>query len=221
LAKKLDVNRATLREALKKLEHLGLVRIRQGDGTRVQNYIETGGIELVPYLAPLASSGHSDLIRDMLEFRRLFGREVARMAAERAAPEHIAHLREIAARASNPDLSAAELFEVDFDFYVAMTAGTQNTVMRLLVNTVRTGVRSYTPLLVPLTSPSEIVRTHHEELLAAIEARDPDAAARIANDYLQRGADIVIQLLGSAAARTPADGAAEASAAATPELATP
>ena len=43
LSKRLRVNRASLREALKKLEHLGLVRIRQGDGTRVQNFMETGG----------------------------------------------------------------------------------------------------------------------------------------------------------------------------------
>ena len=56
LAKKLGVNRASLREALKKLEHLGLVRIRQGDGTRVTNYMETAGIELVSHLVAATSS---------------------------------------------------------------------------------------------------------------------------------------------------------------------
>src|SRR6202000_850780 len=55
LSKRLRVNRASLREALKKLEPLGLVRIRQGDGTRVQNFMETGGIELVQHLLPLAA----------------------------------------------------------------------------------------------------------------------------------------------------------------------
>jgi DNA-binding transcriptional MocR family regulator len=74
LSKRLRVNRASLREALKKLEHLGLVRIRQGDGTRVQNFMETGGIELVQHLLPLAG-GKPELIRDLLEFRRIFGRE--------------------------------------------------------------------------------------------------------------------------------------------------
>ena len=59
LAKRLGVNRASLREALKKLEHLGLVRIRQGDGTRVQNFMETGGIELVSHLLPLATTKSS------------------------------------------------------------------------------------------------------------------------------------------------------------------
>src|SRR5678816_858392 len=81
LSKRLRVNRASLREALKKLEHLGLVRIRQGDGTRVQNFMETGGIELVQHLLPLAG-GKPELIRDLLEFRRIFGRELARLAAD-------------------------------------------------------------------------------------------------------------------------------------------
>ena len=61
LSKRLRVNRASLREALKKLEHLGLVRIRQGDGTRVQNFMETGGIELVQHLLPLASAAQPGL----------------------------------------------------------------------------------------------------------------------------------------------------------------
>src|ERR1041385_8206245 len=84
LSKRLRVNRASLREALKKLEHLGLVRIRHGDGTRVQNFMETRGSELGQPLLPLATSkGKPELIRDLLEFRRIMGRELARLAAAR------------------------------------------------------------------------------------------------------------------------------------------
>src|SRR5262245_9265689 len=121
LSKRLRVNRASLREALKKLEHLGLVRIRQGDGTRVQNFMETGGIELVQHLLPLAAGGKPELIRDLLEFRRIFGRELAKMAAQRGSkdPEAVARLRALADRADQVTV-ALELFELDFDFYVAI-----------------------------------------------------------------------------------------------------
>jgi DNA-binding FadR family transcriptional regulator len=121
LSKRLGVNRASLREALKKLEHLGLVRIRQGDGTRVQDFMQTGGIELVQHLLPLASGSHPELIRDMLEFRRLFGREIARLAAFRGGKEAAAKVRSIADKAERAS-TAQELFETDFDFYVALTA---------------------------------------------------------------------------------------------------
>ena len=192
LSKKLGVNRASLREALKKLEHLGLVRIRQGDGTRVQNFMETGGIELVSYLLPLAPTKHPELLRDTLEFRRIFGREVARLAAERATPDKITRMREIAHRAAH-DVSPDELFELDFEFYIAMTSATQNRVMGLLINTVRDAVQSYASVLAQLTVDPNEVRVHHRELLSAIESRDTERATLIADQYLQEGATRVLE----------------------------
>jgi GntR family transcriptional repressor for pyruvate dehydrogenase complex len=195
LSKRLGVNRASLREALKKLEHLGLVRIRQGDGTRVQNFMETGGIELVQHLLPLASAAQPGLIRDLLEFRRLFGREVARLAANRATKEGMAKLRDVAARA-DASASALELLEADFDFYVTLTGLTGNQVMVLLINTVRDGVRSYMEFLANLAPVPDPVRRHHRELIAAIEARDGTRAALIADTHLAAGAELAARFTG-------------------------
>jgi GntR family transcriptional regulator, transcriptional repressor for pyruvate dehydrogenase complex len=196
LSKRLRVNRASLREALKKLEHLGLVRIRQGDGTRVQNFMETGGIELVQHLLPLAGD-KPELIRDLLEFRRIFGRELARLAAVRIARDKVgvAKLRALADRADQAP-GAAELFEIDFDFYVAIAHMSGNQVMLLLINTVRDGVRGFIPLLANLAAPGDSVRRHHRELIAALEKGDAAAAGRIADDYLRLGAELAARLGG-------------------------
>jgi DNA-binding FadR family transcriptional regulator len=196
LSKRLRVNRASLREALKKLEHLGLVRIRQGDGTRVQNFMETGGIELVQHLLPLAG-GKPELIRDLLEFRRIFGRELARLVASRAGNdrESLTKLRALADQADRAT-STDELFELDFDFYVALAQLCGNQVMLLLINTVRDGVRGFMPLLANLAGPGEVVRTHHRELIAALERGDVASAGRIADDYLRMGAELAARLGG-------------------------
>jgi len=196
LSKRLRVNRASLREALKKLEHLGLVRIRQGDGTRVQNFMETGGLELVQHLLPLAG-GKPELIRDLLEFRRIFGREIARLAAARAATdgEGLGKLRTLADRAEQVT-GALELFEVDFEYYVALAQLSGNQVMLLLINTVRDGVRNFMPLLANLAAPGDIVRKHHRELIAAIESGDVAGAGRIADDYLRMGAELAGRVSG-------------------------
>ena len=196
LSKRLGVNRASLREALKKLEHLGLVRIRQGDGTRVQNFMETGGIELVQHLLPLAGNGRPELIRDMLEFRRIFGREVARHAAVRATPDAIARLEQIADKAERTS-SMLDLFDLDFEFYVALTQAAGNQVMGLLINTVRDGVRSYMPMLSNLAPSAELVRKHHRELIGAVRARDHERAGKIADDYLRSGAEMAARLSAS------------------------
>ncbi|MBA2541591.1 MAG: FadR family transcriptional regulator [Deltaproteobacteria bacterium] len=190
LSKRLRVNRASLREALKKLEHLGLVRIRQGDGTRVQNFMETGGIELVQHLLPLAG-GKPELIRDLLEFRRIFGRELARMAAIRVGNDKdtFSKLRTLADKADQVT-SALELFELDFEFYVAVAQLSGNQVMLLLVNTVRDGVRNFMPFLANLAAPGDLVRKHHRELIAALEKGDATSAGKIADEYLRLGSEL-------------------------------
>lgn len=190
LSKRLRVNRASLREALKKLEHLGLVRIRQGDGTRVQNFMETGGIELVQHLLPLGG-GKPELIRDLLEFRRIFGREIARLAAARSSQDKdgIAKLRAIADKADQTH-GAAELFDLDFEFYVVLASLSGNQVMLLLINTVRDGVRGFLPLLANLAAPTDAVRKHHRDLIAAIEQNDVAGAGKVADEYLRLGAEM-------------------------------
>ena len=194
LSKRLRVNRASLREALKKLEHLGLVRIRQGDGTRVQNFMETGGIELVQHLLPLGG-GRPELIRDLLEFRRIFGRELAKLAAARSSKDKdgLARLRAVADKADRAQ-SSADLFDLDFEFYVAIASLSGNQVMLLLINTVRDGVRGFIPLLANLAAPGDSVRKHHRDLIAAIERGDSAGAARIAEDYLRLGAELAARL---------------------------
>jgi GntR family transcriptional repressor for pyruvate dehydrogenase complex len=194
LSKRLRVNRASLREALKKLEHLGLVRIRQGDGTRVTNFMETGGIELVQHLLPLGG-GKPELIRDLLEFRRLFGRELARLAAVRSGKDGLGRLRAVADKADQAN-GAAELFDLDFEFYVALAAASGNQVMLLLINTVRDGVRNFMPLLANLAGPQDAVRKHHRDLIAAIEKGDSAGAGKIADEYLKLGAELAARMGG-------------------------
>src|SRR5206468_5742596 len=84
LAEQLGVNRASLREAIKKLEHMGLVKTRQGDGTRVLDWMQTAGVELVSHLIVGEGTPNLQVLLDVLDFRRWFGRETARLAAERA-----------------------------------------------------------------------------------------------------------------------------------------
>lgn len=196
LSKRLQVNRASLREALKKLEHLGLVRIRQGDGTRVQNFMETGGIELVQHLLALGGQGQL-LIRDLLEFRRIVGREMARLAAARGSQDlaGIARLRAIADQADATQ-SSTELFELDFEFYVALAAICGNQVMLLLLNTVRDAVRGFTPVVANLAIPQDQVRKHHRDLIAAVEHGDEVNAGAIADDYLRMGSELAARMIG-------------------------
>src|SRR5439155_23405424 len=112
LAEELGVNRASLREAIKSLEHMGLVKTRQGDGTRVLDFMQTAGVELVSHLIPGDGTPNLQVLIDVLDFRRWFGREVARLAAERATPEDLKRLEALAEKASDPALNVSELLKL-------------------------------------------------------------------------------------------------------------
>jgi GntR family transcriptional regulator, transcriptional repressor for pyruvate dehydrogenase complex len=195
LAKELGVNRSSLREALKKLEHLGLVKIRQGDGTRVQDFMQTAGIDLVSHLLPLADAqgrGQIELIKDVLEFRRIYGREVARLAANRAEAADLDKLREIADAADAPGLSPEDVLRIDFDFYIALTRAAKNRVFILLINTTRQAILAYGPFFAQLLQDADAVRKHHRALIKALIKHDAEAAAEVANTYMLRGAELLL-----------------------------
>jgi GntR family transcriptional repressor for pyruvate dehydrogenase complex len=198
LARALGVNRASIREALKTLEHIGLIRARQGDGTRVTRFMDTAGIELVAHLLPVAATDPS-IVRDILEVRGMVGREVARLAALRAEPSDLVDLRGIATRAAQPGLATGDVFELDYEFYAALTTAGKNKVMGMLINTMRTTVSQYRPLLAHLVLSQARVCQHHEALIGAIAARDARSAAAVAESYLQEGNDYATGLLDSGA----------------------
>jgi len=193
LAETLGINRATLREALKQLEHIGLVRSRQGDGTRVLDFLQTAGLDLLRYLFGSVESGLT-LLGDVLEFRQIIGREVARLAAARARPDQIERLAAIAARA--PEGGEASL-QQDLDFYAELGRATGNTVFALLLNSVRATVRSLSGLFADFNPRPELVRQHHQEVLAALRAGDGTAAAGAAERHLQRGKEHLLEKLAS------------------------
>jgi DNA-binding FadR family transcriptional regulator len=190
LAESLGINRATLREALKTLEHAGLVRSRQGDGTRVLDFVQTAGLDLLRHLIPLRETTRRSLLRDVLEFRQIIGREVARLAAERARPEHLERLREIAAR---PVDSAEEALLQDLDFYTELARTTENLVFALLLNTVRGTVRGFTSFFAGFNPAVDEVHAHHLEVIDALAARDSRRASVASDRHLERGKTCVLE----------------------------
>lgn len=195
LAKTLGVNRSSLREALKKLEHLGLLSIRQGDGTRVTNFMETAGLELLEHLVPLANSGYPRIIRDAMEFRTFYCLDIIRMATPRRTDAHLAKLRRHADECETPKPTLLALLEPAFEFWVTLVQATGNSVFGLLINSGRNALKAHQPLMAHfLISQEEVVRSN-AEILEAVAIKDVDRALHVARDYIQRSNQYFIDLL--------------------------
>jgi GntR family transcriptional repressor for pyruvate dehydrogenase complex len=198
LAEELGVNRASLREAIKSLEHMGLVKTRQGDGTRVLDFMQTAGVELISHLIPGDGTPNMTVLMDVLDFRRWFGRESARLAAERASADDIKLLEELAEKSGDPNIDASELLKLDFEFYVALTHAAKNAVMKLLINTMRPAVLNFAPFFAQFNPPMQAVRKHQKDIIKAIREKDGDAAVKAADGYLKKGLETLQSTLKSA-----------------------
>jgi len=190
LAEQLGVNRASLREAIKKLEHMGLVKTRQGDGTRVLDFMQTAGLELVRHLV---ERGSPDILRDVLEFRTIYGREVARLAATRATAAELTKLEQIADMCGK-DIPGEELLRLDLEFYVGLAEASRNQVFKLLINTIRNAVVSFGEFFAQFQISAEVVRKHQRDVLEALKRRDGEAAAKAAERYLAQGFEHLLSL---------------------------
>src|SRR3954462_734358 len=79
LAEELGVNRHAVREALKRLQQAGLVRISQGGATRVQDWRDAGGLDVL--LDLVEGDIPPELVRSVMEMRASIGLDAARRCA--------------------------------------------------------------------------------------------------------------------------------------------
>ena len=196
LAEDLGVNRASLREAIKSLEQMGLVKTRQGDGTRVLPFMETAGVELVSHLVTGTADGipNADVLFDVLEFRRIFARDVAELAAERATADDLTRLEEIAKKA-DADVSPDEMLKLDFEFYVELTRTARNRVFQLLINTIRMAVSAHAAFFAQVLPPATVQRKCHRDVIAGLKAKDTVRTAKAVSDYMMQAQQLLSALL--------------------------
>lgn len=184
LAQLLKVTRTTVREAVKILETLKLVVVRQGDGVRVLDFTKVPNLEILADL--LFSSGSLDarLLSNILEARRIFGVVMAELAARRRTEAQLeAYRREVEALASL--VQTDRLWEADLACFDALAEASGNLVFVFVLNSIRSIYTRHREVFAPLyRDPARVVRGH-QDLLRAIEARDPTAAGQIAGRLLE------------------------------------
>jgi GntR family transcriptional regulator, transcriptional repressor for pyruvate dehydrogenase complex len=176
LARELDVNRFTLREALTKLEELRLVERRPGVGTVVLDYSQHAGVDVIEYLV-LNDDGvvNTEVLANLLESARILSAEVAALAAERRSEADLRTLDVIVAKMRSEN-NLSRLFWLDFEFNWALSGAARNIVPRLLMNSVRGLLVQYTHLLETLwVSPGSITEGY-EHVVDAVRVHDAERA---------------------------------------------
>ena len=136
LAADAGVNMASIREAVKRLEQLRLVEVRQGDAMRVNDWRADGGLDMIAHVLFRAGGLDRGTLESVLEARRLMLAEAARLAAGRRTEGQAARLHELAERiAETTDPAAAQ--RLDWSFMSELVEAGGNLVFVLILNSIR------------------------------------------------------------------------------------
>ena len=191
LALTLDVNRHSVREALKRLQQAGLLEISHGAKTRVLDWRTHAGLDM---LAALAAAGVVPVITALADaawMRRTIGADAARLCALRADDEQLAAVSAAAdAYPESGDLNVMR--DADLEFWTAVVIGSGNLAYRLGLNTLVRGADEIgRELFVGVNAEMFLDREGHLALAAAIAAHDADVAHRLAYAQLSQLVDLL------------------------------
>lgn len=180
LARRFRVTRNTVREALRHLEHLRLVEIRQGRGVTVQDYLSTAGVELLAMLLGDDDDARA-LFDDILEARAVLGEAMLLHVARHADPDGLdafeAAVEAFATEASGEAPRVRRLQDLEFDLHAALVRAGGNRAFMLVHNSLRHVYASVASRFeVVVADPKRLARLYRT-LAAALRAGD-DARAR-------------------------------------------
>jgi DNA-binding FadR family transcriptional regulator len=167
LAADLGVTLQSLREALKRLEQIGVVETRHGDATRVRDWRAHGTLDVLAHLGPA-------VLGDLLEARSLMLREMAGLAAERRDAPRARAIVALAGRFSHAQ-DARAAAELDFAFFTEVAEAAGNLVFLLILNGIR-GVYFEHLDELPVAADVAGLAPGYAALAGAIAAGDADSA---------------------------------------------
>ncbi|MEV6957669.1 FCD domain-containing protein [Streptomyces sp. NPDC051207] len=173
LAARLGISRGSMREAVRALTVMGVLEARHGSGIYVTQLRAADLLETFGAMADLSPGAQ---LPEMLEVRRILESAAAALAAARITEEQLADVeRHLAAMNATDD--PEELLTHDLAFHRAITAAAGNETLAALLEglssrTVRARVRRGHQE----RGAIERTRREHAAVLAALAARDPEAA---------------------------------------------
>lgn len=181
MAREFNVGAPTVREALKKLETLGVVDIRHGSGV----YVGRDPDALVVSNPVLGGSISQKLLVDLIEARIPIETTSARLAAKNATAEQFEAMHELLDLAGGNLDDATILNQSNLGFHRHIAIASGNTVIRQMLDVLTSAFREEQRIILDLSGTREGDHREHREILETLERRDEDGAADCMYQHLE------------------------------------
>jgi len=174
--------RSSVREALHGLAVLGMVEIRQGDGTYIRSLTpRTVGVT-ADSLAEALAMGTTE---DLLEARSIVEVRTASLAAQRALEEDLEDMRTLLEAARTGFARKESVFRYGAEFHLSVARASHNTVLEGFVASIVGLLTERGPSLSRLPGYREWEMAEHTRIYEAISDHDARLAAQRMREHLE------------------------------------
>lgn len=183
LIQQMQVSRTVLREAIGRLEIMGLVSVR---GSRGMFVGEPGNLRnCVRMLRSAITVSPRELIQ-FTQFRKAIECEAVRYAALRATPAEIDELDKLCEEIRRPELTYPEAFQLDLQFHRKLLDLMGNELVRNVMDVVQEFTLASIQEGGSRRRDPEQTYQGHRAIVEAVRAGDPDAAEKAMRTHLDR-----------------------------------
>jgi GntR family transcriptional repressor for pyruvate dehydrogenase complex len=172
MAKQFGVGHPTLREALKKLESIGVLDIRHGSGVYVGRHPDMIVVSN-PVYSGVASK---QVVLDLIQARLAIEVATVSLAAERASRSSIEAMEALLEEAGRNLGDDALLSASNMAFHREIARASGNTVFAQLLDVLTTLFQNEQRVILDVHGSREVDHQEHREILDAIRIHDPVAA---------------------------------------------
>ena len=181
LSELLEVSRPSLREALHILQAQGIVQIRHGQGTFVQEPAVAQELR-----ASVLTKTHG--LNELFDAREVLEVPASKWAAEKATKEDIrllrATLNQIEVITAIEPIDYDQLQALDARFHLTIVGIAGNRFINQTLNVLQDVMRMSMETTLRLPGRSEISRNEHNQILAAIESGDGELASELTFQHI-------------------------------------
>lgn len=184
LAEQLNVGRSAVREALSALQAMGLIELRQGEGTFVRQLSPKELLD-INYDSILVDMNQ---LESLLEVRKIIESSYVELAAKRRDLDDLKSLQEAINMMENDLNSDTHGEEADWLFHYAIAKATKNDMLVYMIENIGDSIKRNTKanrqILFQKVGTPEILIEEHRNVYQAIADKDGTLAKKLLYDHL-------------------------------------
>ncbi len=180
LAVSMGVSRPSLREALRALSILGIIENRQGSGTYITSLQPDMLVEHLDFIIALNDRSFLDLF----EARKILEAGIASLAAQQITGAELDELEAAMDRSSRAIDDPERFLQADLDLHRRIIAAARNQILALFMRSIDNVNVASRRRIGELPEVRRQALQDHRQILAALQAHDPQAAGQAMCDHL-------------------------------------